>query len=136
MGVSSNGRKFPQLSPRLQEVAFLCADGLSYKQIGQVLGLKPKTIDAYAQQIGQRIPGSGSLRFRIRQLVRDTTKEPVALGHTGACRLIQDALLRCTTVRGSLVRGVITSPADPHALQIEFATGEHFTLLVQGNSHY
>jgi len=41
----------PQLTPRMRQVAELVADGLSYTQIGERLGLKPQTAEAHAQGV-------------------------------------------------------------------------------------
>ena len=53
------------LSPRMEEVASLVAEGLSNKAIAKRMGVTYGTVRQYLVRIAQRLPGEGPARWRI-----------------------------------------------------------------------
>lgn len=72
---SCDGDAIHPLSAREMDVIRLLADGKTYKEIGQILGLSWKTVDCYSQRIKLKTQ-CHSLALLIRCAIRNGWIEP------------------------------------------------------------
>lgn len=56
-----------ELTAREKEVAFLVARGFTYSEIGEKLGISPRTVDNHVRKAGKRLEDDGRpARLRLR----------------------------------------------------------------------